>query len=167
MSNRRRKLRPRRAATPVSGFDWLPEKRPPWNKGLTLTKRPSMSTIGRQLQQMETAGFLERVPGRTGNRPQQWTITREMKRMIEITDILKRFGPDPRVLRPAQVDLLVSLGYVIRRDDGSLAFIEDYQAWWKYWNSKREAAEDRAARIDRIMDEELPRFAGALKRLGE
>lgn len=149
MSNRRKLgLAPRKITAPVAGYDWLPQKRPPWNRGLTLTAAPSVSTIGRRLRQMEAAGLAEHVVERTGKpggMPHLWSTTPKAARLMEIGDVLFAFRGDTSVLRPGQVDLLISLGYAARRDDGTVAFLEDYQAWWKYWNSKREAAEDRAS----------------------
>lgn len=150
MSNRRKlRLVPRRTATPVAGYDWLPE-RPPWNKGLTLTARPSVSTLRRQVRAMEAGGLMEITTARTGKpgRPPHLVgPTRKGWAVIDICRRLERFGYDTSILTPREADVLISAGYAARRDDGTVAFLKDYQAWWKYWNSKREAAEDRGAAL--------------------
>ncbi len=149
VSNRRKlRLTPHRATAPVAGYEWLPEKRPPWNKGLTLTATPSVSTLRREARAMEAGGLVEITTARTGKPGRPPHLISPTKKSWAVYDICKRLEAvrwDTRILSPREVDMLISAGYAARRDDGTVAFLEDYQAWWKYWNSKRGGAEHRAA----------------------
>ena len=134
MSNRR-KLR----GTATAPREPEPEHRPPWNRGLSLTVRPSASTTRRTVRAMEAMGVMEHTTERTGKPgrpPHLLSLTGDGVRLWEIADMLKRVGYDPAVLRPGQVDLLISLGYAARREDGTVAFLEDYQEYYRYWRSK-------------------------------
>src|SRR5580704_10985957 len=145
MSNRR-KLR----AVATAGAPGQPEHRPPWNRGLALTAAPSVSTLRRRVRAMEADGLVEVTIERTGKpgRPAHlvWP-TRDGWRLYEIALMLKRTGYDTSVLRPGQVDLLISHGYAARREDGTVAFLEDYQAYYRYWRSKGAHCRDDGAMV--------------------
>jgi hypothetical protein len=134
VSNRRKLKTATIATTPGE-----PEHRPPWNRGLTLTARPSVSTVRRQVRAMEAGGLTEHTTERTGKPgrpPHLLSLTRDGVRLWEIADMLERAGWDTAVLRPGQVDLLISHGWAARREDGTAAFLENYQEYYRYWRSK-------------------------------
>jgi len=86
VSNRRKPKGSRKTAAPSTTATPERPKGQPWNKGLMLTTRPSLSTVRRSLEACVAEGIAERSPmhtGKPGRPPIGYRLTEEARKKAD------------------------------------------------------------------------------------